>query len=65
MNFTGIDAACGGLNYEVAYKVSDDGGWVKDATGTVASAGGQLSVAVPAAVDVQDITEFALTIYGE
>lgn len=65
VNFANIDAKCGGLNYEVAYKVSEVDGWVKDAQGIVAEKGGTISVATPDGVDVQEIAEFALTIYSE
>lgn len=64
VNFAGIDDKCEGLNYQVAYKVSEGESWVEDATGKI-PADADLSVAVPAAVDVQDIAEFALTIYSE
>lgn len=61
VNFDAIDAACNGLNYEVAYKVDGAANWVELTSGTAAT--GKLTVAMPA-VDPQTVTDFALTIYG-
>ncbi len=62
VQFSKIDAACEGLNYESAYKIGD-GDWVVLDTGTVA--GTVVTDSLASAGDVQKITDFALTIYSE
>lgn len=61
VQFSGIDGACVGLNYEVAYKSTDSDGWTTLATGTADTT---ITAALPEG-DWQDLSDFALTIYGE
>lgn len=51
-----------GLAYETAYKVDGGAGWVKLSGGAVD--GDVITNSIPEDTDVQEITEFALTIHG-
>lgn len=62
VNFTNIDAACATLDYEVAYKTT--GNWVSLGTGTVGGTSVAVPVAAIGAANLQDVTEYALTIHG-
>ena len=62
VSFSDIDGKCLGLAYETAYKVDGGTGWVKLSGGTVG--GDVITNSIPEDADVQEITDFALTIHG-
>ena len=62
VTFSGVDATCGGANYDGAYKLATSSDWTKITGGTVTLTNDSFTMELPAGLDGSTITNLALTI---